>query len=177
MADRYVFTPGGKRRLEAQITACRAAYQAIADDNPDALESGDTSGWHDNFAFEENQRQMHQLARRVRDLERIQVLAEEVPLLIEEPPRAFLGASVTWCYEDEPDTERVVWIAGYNDGRPEQGRIAYNSPLGKALVGAQEGDERDVVVGGRRRRVLVLELGPTPPGGDEDSVQEAAWVS
>ncbi|MCP4803761.1 MAG: hypothetical protein GY913_07065 [Proteobacteria bacterium] len=168
MSERYVFTPGGLRRLYRRIADSRAAYQAIADDNPEALESGDTSGWHDNFAFEENQRQMHQLARRVRDLERIQALAEEVPVHLEAPPRAFLGAAVTWCYLDEPDVERLVWIGGYDDGAPERGRISYNSPLGAALVGAREGEEREVLVADRQRRIEVLEIGPTPVGGDDD---------
>ncbi len=167
MNDRYVFTPGGIRRLNRRIHDARAAYQAICDDNPAALESGDTSGWHDNFAYEENQRQMHQLARRVRDLERIQTVAEEVPTLVGAPERAWLGARVTWCFAETPDTRRVVWIAGYDDGEPGLGRVSYNSPVGAALVGSQEGDERDLVIHGRRRQIEVLAIGPTPPGADD----------
>lgn len=170
---RYVFTPGGMRRLNATIARVRAEYQAICDDNPAALESGDTSGWHDNFAFEENQRQMHRLARRVRDLERVQALAEEVSLLEEEPERVILGASVTWCFADNPDDVRTVWIAGYEDGHPDVGRISYNSPLGACLIGAEEGDVRELRAGGRVRRIEVLEVGPTPVGADEDREQAA----
>jgi len=173
MSDRYVYTPGGIRRLNARIHRARAAYQEVCDDNPAALESGDTSGWHDNFAFEENQRKMHQLARRVRDLERIQAVAEEVPVLTGEPECAWLGASVTWCFADSPDDERTVWIAGWEDGEPALGRVSYNSPLGAALVGSQEGDERELVIGGTKRRIEVLEVGPTPPGADDLDLEAA----
>ena len=67
MRDVYL-TPAGRKRLAERINATRAAYLARSAENPDALQSGDSSGWHDNFAFEENMRQMHQLARQVRDL-------------------------------------------------------------------------------------------------------------
>ncbi len=178
MSERYVFTPGGIRRLNRRIREVRAAYQEVCDDNPAALESGDTSGWHDNFAFEENQRKMHQLARRVRDLELIQARAEEVPVLVEEPERAWLGASVTWSFEDEPDAHRSVWIAGYEDGEPGLGRVSYNSPLGSALVGAEEGEERKLVLDGRERRIEVLCVGPTPPGADDlDDASEASCAA
>jgi len=62
-------TPGGFRRLQARIAAARRDYFAACAETEVAAESGDTSVWHDNFAFEENTRQKHQMARRVKDLE------------------------------------------------------------------------------------------------------------
>ena len=165
MSERYVFTPDGRQRLEDRVRRVRAEYRAVCDDNPAALESGDSSGWHDNFAFEENMRQMHRLARRVRDLEEMLARSEVVQPLRSTPVRVMLGASVTWRFVDEQHT-RTCWIAGYEDGDPVEGRVSYNSPLGRALVGAEEGDEREVSIGGQLRRVEVLELGPSP---------EAVW--
>lgn len=161
MSERYYLTTGGQRRLQGRLDRFRAEYKAVCDDNPAALESGDSSGWHDNFAFEENQRQMHRLANRIRELERVLESAEVVPPLEAPPERAFLGARVTWCFEDE-DEERTVWIAGWNDGDPASGRVSYNSPLGRALLGAVPGDLRTFAVGGRERRLEILEVGPTP---------------
>ena len=157
----YYFTPGGFERLCARIRNVRAAYQAVCDDNPEALESGDTSGWHDNFAFEENQRQMHQLARRVRDLEVIKARSETYRALAGTPERVVLGASVVLQYEDE-EAPRRVWIAGWDDGNPTRGRVSYNSPLGTALIGAEPGEEREVRIEKMVRKLEVLEVGPTP---------------
>lgn len=176
---RVVLTPGGKRRLQTRLDLVRAEFDAVVADNPAALESGDSSGWHDNFAFEDNQRRMHQLAHRLRDLERVVDRAEVVPVLREPPERAVVGALVRWRFEDEPaDVVRALWIAGYEDGDPPKGRVSYDSPLGRALLGAEEGDLREVMISGRRRQVEVLGLGPTPAGADEGAgVDEARAAS
>lgn len=159
-------TPGGRRRLAARVEATRAAYLRVCADNPEALESGDTSGWHDNFAFEENQRQMHQLARQVRELETLLAAARIVPLHRVTPDRVFLGARVAWRFVDEDDL-REGWIAGWDDGDPASGRISYNSPLGRVLVGAEPGEVREVTLGGLRREVEVLEVGPASEAEDD----------
>lgn len=164
---RVVLTVGGKRRLQQRLALVRAEFDAVVADNPAALESGDSSGWHDNFAFEENQRRMHQLAHRLRELERVVDRAEVVPPLAQAPERVVVGAGVRWRFEDgDPDEAQWLWVAGFEDGDPACGRISYDSPLGRALLGASEGELREVVIAGRRRQVEVLELGPTPPGAD-----------
>jgi transcription elongation factor GreA len=164
---RVILTPGGKRRLEERVALVRAEFESVVADNPAALESGDSSGWHDNFAFEENQRRMHQLSHRMRELERVLDRAEVVPPLSQVPERVVIGAAICWRFDDDaPGEERQVWLAGFEDGDPRSGRVSYDSPLGRALLGAEEGDEREVVVAGQRRRVEVLGIGPTPDGAD-----------
>jgi len=176
MTTRPYLTPGGAERLRRRVAAVRAAYQAVVDDNPAALESGDTSGWHDNFAFEENQRQMHQLSRQVRELETLLGRATVVPLPNAVPERVILGSRVTWSFDGD-DQPRTCWICGWDDGDPERGRISYNSPLGSALVGAEPGEEREVRGAGPPRRIEVLELATVDPTEDtcrtEDTCQAA----
>ena len=171
---RVVLTHGGKRRLSTRLDAVRAEFDAVVADMPAALESGDTSGWHDNFAFEDNQRRQHQLAHRIRDLERVLASAEVVEPWTEAPERVYVGVSVTFCFSDTPDEERTIWVAGFEDGDPSCGRVSYDSPLGKALLGAEEGDERRVRIGDRVRTVEVLELGPTPAGETRGAREVAA---
>ncbi len=154
MRDVYL-TPAGRKRLADRIHATRAAYLARSAENPDALQSGDSSGWHDNFAFEENMRQMHQLARQVRDLEDLLLR-----VIVVRPPkdadRVVLGARVTWSIdEQEPAT---VVVAGHDDGDPSLGRVAYDTPFLSQLVGACVGDVRVVKVGGRERTVEILAI-------------------
>ena len=166
MTTRLYLTPGGAERLRQRIRLARAAYQEVVDDNPAALESGDTSGWHDNFAFEENQRQMHQLARQVSVLETLLGRASVLPLPRTPPERAVLGSRVTWCFVDDP-AERTCWIAGWDDGDPDRGRVSYNSPLGASLIGAEAGDEREVALAGGPRKVQVVDVGPVDPQEDQ----------
>lgn len=172
---RVVLTPCGQRRLRARLHAFRAEFEAVVADNPAALESGDSSGWHDNFAFEENQRRMHQLAHRVRELERVLERAEIVPPLREAPERVIVGASVRWRYLDDPEEHtRELWLAGFEDGDPAAGRVSYDSPLGHALLGAVEDDVREAVINGRRRQIEVMRIGPTPV--DEAASERAVCI-
>lgn len=157
MPKRYLFTRPGLRRLKRQIADARAAYKAICDDNAAAAESGDSSVWHDNFAYEENQRQMHQLARRVRDLEALLVAAEVVMPGGIGDPRVYIGTWVRYQFEDD-ETPRIHFIAGYDDGDPPCGRISYNSPLGRYLMGACPGDVLEVRLAGRRRELEVTDV-------------------
>jgi transcription elongation GreA/GreB family factor len=62
-------TAAGQQRTASRLNKVRDAYDAVCASNGAAAEAGDNSVWHDNFDYEENQRQMHQLARRFRDLE------------------------------------------------------------------------------------------------------------
>jgi len=157
--DAYYFTAGGLARFRARLEAARAAYRAICDDNPAAREAGDSSVWHDNFAFEGNQRLMHQLARRVRELEHVLEQAEVVTLGGAAPDRVTLGVRVVYRLDDDREARWCV-IVGYDEGAPKQRRVAYDAPLGRALLGARVGDERELELAGGMRwaRVESIEL-------------------
>lgn len=157
MTRKLLFTAGGLMRLQHRISAARAAYQAICASNPEAREAGDNSGWHDNFAFEDNQRQMHQLARRVRDLEQVRAQARMIELPRGEVVRVAIGTRVTYQIDGDPSA-RTCWIASWDDGDPTVNRVSYNSPIGRALLGAETGEHREMAIGGRLRRVAVVAL-------------------
>ncbi len=153
---RVVLTPGGLRRLEERLQRARAAYFKVCASNEEAAGAGDSSVWHDNFAYEENQRQMHMLARRVRSIERLKARVEVVPLA-RNPERVCVGCTVVVEWPATGERRRFL-VAGYDDGDLVGHRIAYNAPLGRALIGAEEGDERAVRLPSRVERVVVDEI-------------------
>lgn len=154
-------TPEGLERLRKRIANARLQYKVVCDDNPAAAEAGDSSVWHDNFAYEENQRKMHMLARLVRDLEHRFATTSVVGSVNSEPTKARVGCLVVYRFTDEA-TERSCTVSGFDDGDPDAGRVSYNSPLGVALVGAEVGERRSFVVAGRRREVEVIDLALAP---------------
>lgn len=155
---RYHTTALGARRLHARLAEALARYDAVVAANPEANESGDNSVWHDNFAYEEAQRQMHALGRKVHDLRG--VLSR---LVVVEPPTAPERVSVGTCVEiahlDTGEVERWA-IAGHEDGDPARGRLSYTSPLGAALMGAEVGELRRIKRGDRLMRVSVETIEP-----------------
>jgi transcription elongation GreA/GreB family factor len=156
-------TPRGLERLRTRLAQARAAYFAVCDSNGEAADAGDSSVWHDNFAYEENQRQMHQLARRVRELETSIERVTVVPASQEAPEAVQLGCAVRVRFDDG-DEEQTWFLAGWADGEPARGRISYLSPLGRALVGARVGESRPLVIAGERRELEILEILAAPAG-------------
>ena len=154
-------TPAGFRRLQKRIAAARRAYLDVCATNEDAAGSGDSSVWHDNFAYEENQRQMHQLAARVAELERAVAAMHLVPPASAAPNRVRVGCRVTVTFLDD-DSTRLLYVAGFDDGDPKQGRVSYTAPLARVLLGAEEGDVRSFRHAGRERDVEITELLPAP---------------
>lgn len=148
-------TEGGRRRFLARIAKARADYDAVAATNGDAAEAGDNSVWHDNFAYEENQRLMHQCARRVRDLES----AAQRMLVVTAPERldrVTVGCAVS--LEDESGRAERVVVGGYEDSDTTLRRVAYTAPLARVLLGAREGDVRTVRVGDRTRELTIVAI-------------------
>lgn len=148
-------TKAGHRRLQARLIEAHEAYLRVCDDNETAATSGETSVWHDSFDYEENQRQMHMLGRevhRIRDLlERVVVLERsDCPLRVE------VGTLVELVLDGR--SPQKWFIAGWDDGEPAQRRLAYNSPLGQAVLGAEVGEVREWVAGGNHREVEVVRI-------------------
>jgi len=159
--NRYYTTPSGMKRAQERLTSAISEYERVVSGNAEAADAGDSSVWHDNFAYEENQRQMHQWARRIRDLRQIMTQLEVVTPA-RAPQRVQIGCRVVVC---DPDTEReeAYVIAGYEDGDPAAGRLSYTSPMAQALLGGTEGESRVVLLGDRRRELEIVDIS----GGEE----------
>jgi transcription elongation GreA/GreB family factor len=152
--ERYYTTPEGYKRFVNLMKRVAKRYDAVVASNPEAAEAGDTSVWHDNFAYEENQRQMHQWSRRLRDLERVRERLEVVEPEA-NPEMVNIGSEVVVFDLLEEKKEKYI-IAGYEDGDPSVNRISYNSPLAQALLGAGVGDVREFRAGGKVRELEVV---------------------
>jgi transcription elongation factor GreA len=158
MIDRDFTTAAGLRRTRSRLEQAIAAYKAVVDTNPEAAEAGDNCVWHDNFAFEENQRQMHQWARRVHDL---RVLVQRLEVISPDPsPSAVVVGSRVEVLDERTGRETGYVIAGYDDGELREGRLAYNAPLGAGLLGAKVGETREIQLAGAVRELTILSIAP-----------------
>lgn len=156
----YPMTAAGMRRLCERIVALEAKLLSITQQKGEAAEVGGNV-WHDNFSFEDLQRQEAMALRQLEDARRLLAAA----FLVEPPPAATdvrLGSRVLVRFDD--GRERELEIGGYGDADPAAGIISCASPLGRCLLGAVEGDERVFTAAGRERRVTVLKLLPPADG-------------
>lgn len=66
------------------------------------------------------------------------------------------GATVVM--ENADGKERTVTIVGEDEIEAERGRISYKSPIGRALIGKEEGDEVVIHTPGGKRTVVLVEV-------------------
>jgi len=78
-------------------------------------------------------------------------------------PRALSGDRVLFSatvvvYDPDEDAEHRYQIVGAAHGDPEEGRISYQSPIARALVGKELGDEVKVKLPSGVRTLEILEV-------------------
>lgn len=148
-------TPGGYDRLHRLLNDTRARFYEVCQDNEDANGSGDSSVWHDNFAYEENQRQMQALSTKVISLERLlaDMSVQSIPIV--KPDTVTLGCFVTVLMNEQ---EKSFFICGHQDGDLKHNRISYDSPLGKSLMNLEIEDDVTVKLGGNSIDVEIVSI-------------------
>ncbi|MFL6857929.1 MAG: transcription elongation factor GreB [Allosphingosinicella sp.] len=156
MTDRpnYI-TPDGYRRLRAEYDSLLGGERpklvetiAWAAANGDRSENGDYI--YGRKKLREIDRRLGWLARRMKDA-RVVDPAEQP-----ERSKVFFGATVTFV--DEEDRERVVTLVGEDETDASAGRIAWSSPLGRAMRGASVGDVRRVTLPAGERDVEIAAI-------------------
>jgi len=66
-----------------------------------------------------------------------------------------IGTRVTL---DHNGSRRTLTIVGHDEADPSSGLLAYSSPLGRALIGAEPGDQVDAPGGGQPLTVIGIDL-------------------
>ena len=109
-----------------------------------AAGNGDRS---ENGDYHYGKKRLREIDRRLRYLTKRLESAEVVdPKKQQGLDRVFFGATVTYAKED--DTEHTVTLVGPDEADVSKGKISWLSPVAKALLKAQVGDEVTVKVAG-----------------------------
>ena len=95
---------------------------------------------------------------KIRDIEARLAMAEVIdPRKLGTPSRVVFGSSVKIEDLDSGD-KKVLSIYGAEETDIEKGWISFEAPLGKALIGKEEGDVVKVPLPGGAREYEVLEI-------------------
>jgi len=150
----YLMTRLGADALRKKIAALEEKLRAVLKEKGYAAEVGGNQ-WHDNFSFEEAQRQEQMLVFEIRRAQEVLSCARVVEIP-QNPTAIHLGCTATVAIHGRGT--RAITIVGYGEADPDHGRIAYNSPMGQSLLGARAGETRSYRVGNRQFEVTVLEI-------------------
>ena len=143
----------GYRKLTADLKRLKEERPTIVDAIEEARAHGDLSENAEYHAAKERQGQVEASISAIEDqLSRAQIID---PTELSGDKIVF-GATVTLLDDDEKPV--VYQIVGQTEADAKSGRISYNSPLGRALIGRKVDDEIEVTVPSGDRYYLVSKI-------------------
>ncbi|MEJ2408524.1 MAG: transcription elongation factor GreA [Novosphingobium sp.] len=131
----------GYERLIAEIKALREERPRIVDAIEEARAHGDLS---ENAEYHAAKERQGQVEATIADLEDKISRAQIIDPAMLSGDKVIFGATVTLL--DDDDKPVRYQIVGPYEADAKIGRISYNSPLGKALIGRRVEDEIEVTV-------------------------------
>ncbi len=164
-------TPRGYATLRAELMRLKAMRPEIARMIEVARGHGDLS---ENGDYDAAKEKSGMTEAKIRDIEARLATAEVIdPLKLGNPSRVVFGSSVK--IEDvESGEQRVLSIYGAEESDVAKGWISYETPLGKSLIGKEEGDVTRVALPGGAREYEVLEIFVSYEYAPEASAAEEA---
>ncbi|AIT78440.1 MULTISPECIES: transcription elongation factor GreA [Novosphingobium] len=143
----------GYERLTAELKALREERPRIVDAIEEARAHGDLS---ENAEYHAAKERQGQVEATIADLEDKVSRAQIVDPKTLSGSKVIFGATVTLL--DDDDKPVKYQIVGPYEADAKIGRISYNSPLGKALIGRQVEDEVEVTVPAGDKFYLVQKI-------------------
>lgn len=131
----------GYERLTADLKTLRAERPKIVDAIEEARAHGDLS---ENAEYHAAKERQGQVEAQIAELEDRVSRAQIIDPTAMSGDKIVFGATVTLL--DENDKPVKYQIVGQTEADAKVGRISYNSPLGRALISKQVGDEIEVTV-------------------------------
>lgn len=140
----------GYEKLTADLKALRAERPKIVEAIEEARAHGDLS---ENAEYHAAKERQGQVEAQIADLEDKVTRAQIIDPTSLSGNRIVFGATVTVL--DDDDKPSKYQIVGQAESDARRGRISYDSPLGRALIGKSVGDEVEVTVPSGDRFYLV----------------------
>ena len=148
--ERVPMLAEGYEKLTANLQALRQERPKIVDAIEEARAHGDLS---ENAEYHAAKERQGQIEAQIAELEDRVSRAQIIDPASLSGDKVVFGATVTVL--DDDDKPQRYQIVGQAEADARQGRISYDSPLGRALIGKQVGEEVEVTVPSGDRFYLV----------------------
>ncbi|MBW2217966.1 MAG: GreA/GreB family elongation factor [Deltaproteobacteria bacterium] len=150
----YYFLRDDIEKLAGQIHKINARIKAIGKEMGASCEEG-AETFHDNFAFEDGERQQQMWSKRLKELLDI-YNHSQIYKSSGFAERVGIGREVTLADLDTGE-EKTIKIGSYMSFNGN-GTVSYNAPLARILLGAEPGEVRKGEIAGRLKKFEIVEI-------------------
>jgi len=148
-------TPAGHAKLREELKQLRDVERPrISKDIGAAIEMGDLS---ENAEYHAAKERQGMVEARIKELEDRLSRADVIDPTKLTGTRTAFGATVT-VLETETDKELTYQIVGADESDVDRNRISVTSPIARALLGKEPGDEVSVRTPGGKRELEVVKV-------------------
>ncbi|MBN2052349.1 GreA/GreB family elongation factor [Candidatus Woesearchaeota archaeon] len=150
----FYFTQKGYRSQIAKTSGLEMKLRELKKGIQSSFEDGGSI--HDNANYETLIHEIEIVTKRFTDEQRIlsQARVVEYPVHIE---KVCLGAEVLFTLDGE---RKKIQIVAYGESDPVLGKILYEAPLAKALIGHEAGEKITAQIGDKSREIEIEAIGP-----------------
>ena len=152
-AEKVPMLAEGHARLNEELKRLKNERPEIVEAIEDARAHGDLS---ENAEYHAAKERQGQIEATIADLEDRHSRAMIIDPTTLSGDKIVFGATVTLT--DEDDKKVKYQIVGQTEADAKTGRISYNSPLGRALIGRKVDDEVEVSVPAGDRYYVVAKI-------------------
>ncbi len=138
-SDKVPMLAEGYRQLEEELKRLKAERPEVVDAIEEARAHGDLS---ENAEYHAAKERQGQIEAQIADIEDRLARALVIDPTTLSGDKVVFGATVS--LKDEDDKPVKYQLVGQQEADAKIGRISYNSPLGRALIGRQVGEEVEV---------------------------------
>ncbi|MDP4010394.1 MAG: transcription elongation factor GreA [Candidatus Spechtbacteria bacterium] len=119
----------------------------------EAIAQGDLS---ENAAYEEAKEQQSRMEGRISEIKKI---LNDAEIIEEGQQRGGVVRIGTTLRAKSPDgTDRIFTITGREESDPAHGKLSYDSPLGRAFMNREKGDEVEIETPSGKRKYAIVEV-------------------
>jgi len=154
-----IITPQGRQRMKKELKIWQNKLASIDKVKADVAEKcGDT--WHDNATFEEVERQQRMYAYEIlkitNELREAKLLTEKQLETNAQKNKICIGSKIRIKYTN--GRIALMKIAGSGDSEPDRGVVAYDTPMGMALLNKKPGQKTELTTNTRKVTIEILNL-------------------
>jgi transcription elongation GreA/GreB family factor len=154
--DKLYFTPKGAERIRQQRVDLLNKLRSIQGQKGEAAEVGGNV-WHDNFAFEQLERETTQVNHQIREVnEKI----SNMVVIRDAPPDTEKLRIGLLAHLDIEGEEKIYLVGGYEDGdlTANPPVVSYNAPLMAGFFLKAAGTERVINIGGKSKKATLTDI-------------------